>query len=336
MLNYHNLIAVNTLSLCKGAASSFVSYGNCYESLIDHVLIPETSLDAILSCDILDDHILNVSRHRPIFLDLSVSAVTNPDSLSSSRDSHIKWNKVDPQTLNMYRSCLDDMLLAADYSGVSDINSRITQRYNDIADGIKIISDSILPKSNFRHYLKPYWNKNMKDLHAVMRQTRRVWIAMGRPRGNNHDSYRHYKRAKSLFRSYHRKCAEQYLVELNAEIDSAAEMDSAYFWKKINLRRRQSVTHAGNEIEFNGRIYRDAEDIANCWGFYFQNLYSDTERPQFDRLFQNDVDSRAGEILRELSSCPNNKPVSFTAEDINNVTKTLKTKKGLWYRWDIQ
>lgn len=34
IMNYHNLIAVNTLSLCKGAASSFVSYGNCYESLI--------------------------------------------------------------------------------------------------------------------------------------------------------------------------------------------------------------------------------------------------------------------------------------------------------------
>lgn len=65
---------------------------------------------------------------------------------------------------------------------------------------------------------------------------------------------------------------------MNTEMDKAAEIDSAYFWKKINFRRNMSISHAGNVTEFNGRIRRDPEDIANGWGEYFHHLYSDTER----------------------------------------------------------
>ena len=37
MASYHNLVAVNTLPFCTGATASFVSYGDIYESLIDHI-----------------------------------------------------------------------------------------------------------------------------------------------------------------------------------------------------------------------------------------------------------------------------------------------------------
>ena len=65
-----------------------------------------------------------------------------------------------------------------------------------------------------------------------MRQRRRNWIIAGKPRGDTHVSYRTYKNAKCQFRSQHRKCAENYLNDLNKDIDEAAELDSAFFWKK--------------------------------------------------------------------------------------------------------
>ena len=74
------------------------------------------------------------------------------------------------------------------------------------------------------------------------------WVAKDRPRGNDHVSYRSYRHAKSLFRSYHRKCAEKYLSDLNAEIDQIAEVDSAYFWNKVNGRRTLSTACAGSGI----------------------------------------------------------------------------------------
>ena len=72
LMNYYNLVSLNTLSLCSGATSSFVSYDNIYESLIDHVLLPLERLDTVSSGEILDDHVLNTSRHRPIIYRISI------------------------------------------------------------------------------------------------------------------------------------------------------------------------------------------------------------------------------------------------------------------------
>ena len=82
----------------------------------------------------------------------------------------------------------------------------------------------------------------MKDLHAVMRQRRREWILDGRPRNNDHSSYGRYKGAK--FRFQHWKCTQNYLNELNREIDGAAELYSAltalFSRKKITIGEKQN------------------------------------------------------------------------------------------------
>ena len=134
-----------------------------------------------------------------------------------------------------------------------------------------------------------------------MRLARSRWVAEGKLRGNDHLSYRNYKHAQSLFRSYHRKCAEKYLSDLNAETDQTAEVDSAYFWKKVNGRRKLSTACAESEIEFNGRIFRDIEEISAAWCSYFEDLSSNSNREHFDPLFQNIVDTKVGDILRDLS-----------------------------------
>ena len=69
MVSYHNLEAVNTLPF-------FVSYGDIYESLIDHILIPDVNLDTVISCEITDYHVLNVSRHRQVVCVISTGDTT--------------------------------------------------------------------------------------------------------------------------------------------------------------------------------------------------------------------------------------------------------------------
>ena len=39
---------------------------------------------------------------------------------------------------------------------IADIHNRIDNRYENIVTSIVNISDSGLPKTNFRHFLKPY------------------------------------------------------------------------------------------------------------------------------------------------------------------------------------
>lgn len=98
-------------------------------------------------------------------------------------DSHIKWKQVSPVELQTHRSSLGESLRATDYSNVSNVTDKINQRYDNIVTKIISCSDNAFSKTECRRFLKPYWDQNLKDLHAVMRQARRFWISECRPRG---------------------------------------------------------------------------------------------------------------------------------------------------------
>ena len=123
----------------------------------------------------------------------------------------LNGKKVDEHMLQLYKTQLDSALLNNECDDIADIHNRIDNCYKNIVTSIVNISDSVLPKTKFRHFLKPYWDQQLKYLHAVMRQRRREWILDGRPRNNDHSSHRRYKGAKCLFRFQHRKCAQNYL-----------------------------------------------------------------------------------------------------------------------------
>ena len=59
MVDYNNLVSINSQSNCLGAHTTFVSYDDFYESLIDHILIPDTCIDTVSYCEIFDDDVLN-------------------------------------------------------------------------------------------------------------------------------------------------------------------------------------------------------------------------------------------------------------------------------------
>ena len=290
LMHRHNLIAINTLPNCTGADFSFCSYGDLYESLFDHILLPSERLDTVLSCEILEDDVLNVSRHLPVVCSVSIPTA-NLNTSTFDFPSHIKWEKLDSEKKLSYSTNLGTLLLKhSDRDGLNCHDS-LNMTYSHIVDSILKASES-LPKTKFRPFLKPYWDPVLKNLHAVMRDKRRNWIRDGRPRGVQFLTYREYKTAKTLFRAHHRRCAENYLTELNMEIDKAAKIDSAVFWKKVNNRRKTSHTSAGSELNYNGNVCRDPSEIVDGWGQYFFNLYSDTHRDHYDVEFQAHVEER--------------------------------------------
>ena len=88
-LAYHNLVAVDTLPVLTGATTSFVFYRDACVSLHDHILVCDVKLDTILSCEITNDHVLNISRHKPVICVIAVSG-NNSESSNVCTSSHIK------------------------------------------------------------------------------------------------------------------------------------------------------------------------------------------------------------------------------------------------------
>ena len=69
-------------------------------------------------------------------------------------------------------------------------------------------------------------------------------------------------------------------------------------------------------------------EIAIGWGNYFHALYSDTERPHFDPLFRNIIDTRLENIMQELSNTHDTDSATFTADIVKETIQKLKKKKA--------
>ena len=235
------MFSANTLPLCTGAKTSFVSYNGKSESLIDHILIQSQYQDLINKCCVLDDNCLNVSAHRPILVELSIHIEKIPNQTCFKS---IKWNKVTPEQLAFYRNAITEDFeqcnAATDQSSITTPD-QILDLYDKILNVIKKASETHLPRSKFRKFLKPYWNKALKDSHASMRNLRRIWISEGRPRGCEVNSYLRYKRAKCVFRRLHSKASEDFLRKEHEEIDRAAGIDINLFWRLFNSKGKKKM-----------------------------------------------------------------------------------------------
>ena len=99
------MVSVNTLELCTGARSSFVSYDNTCETLIDHILCPIEHVQLLRSCEICDDDALNVSRHRPVIAQLHIPILVS-DTPIVEHSVNINWKKADEPSIHRYRDNL--------------------------------------------------------------------------------------------------------------------------------------------------------------------------------------------------------------------------------------
>ena len=192
-----DLVAANTLPICSGAASSFVSYDGKCEYLIDFFLLPVEKADCVTHCEIIEDNCLNVSTHRPIYssICIPVEAIYNCSNFNLP-NYHVNWRKVKPADVNLYQDTLNnsDFLLNFHNYPLSCTDA-IDQAYDNIVSNIVSSSQKCFKSSKFKHFLKPYWNADLSKAHKCMSELRKAWIQCGQPRGHSFPSYTLYKNA---------------------------------------------------------------------------------------------------------------------------------------------
>lgn len=296
-----NLVPVNTMNFCSGADATFVTYDGMFRSMIDHILVGCEQVDMVTFCSIVDDeNALTVSRHRPIVCQLRLPYRA---CLPSTSDyvPRTNWKKAQPENIYNYQQQIHDTteVLTCNMSTSQELDTT----YVNIVTQLKQCSDICIPKSSFKHFLKPYWNQELGQLHRVQSELRINWVQQGRPRDRNNAHYIKYKEAKRKFRNQHRQCVNLYMQQLDEDIDRAAELNNDDFWKLYNHRRNRSCVAAGAEMNFDGTVIRDAKRIANSWGHYFETLYSPTSVSNYmDTQHKEAIDSE----MQNLDQCMRN------------------------------
>lgn len=267
----------------------------------------------------LDDTVISTSDHLPLLMEFETMII---QTKHISPKKCIAWNKCNESNILEYQHKLTIALNQnlANSKGISPdkINDVIVQSINS--------AQTVLPRSNFNKFVKPYWNALVKQAHAKSRCLRRQWIAEGRPRGGGFSSYRAYKCAKSEFRKTQRLESEKYLSNSIEELNEAAETDYRLFWKLLRKRNnrdnfRCSELHVG-DLDFTD------DNVVEGFKTHYESIFcNDLDYPNanFYDYVTTAVNthclSDAGELGFILHS-----PV--TDEELNRVIKSLKKRKS--------
>lgn len=316
-LNENNLVSVNTLDICTGARSSFVSYDNTCESIIDHILFPIETVHYVYSCEICMGDALNVSRHRPVICRIRIPA-QSAESPNICAENNLNWRKVNAHSIDCYKENLMlndtlDSLSKCDFD--SDI--KVDKAYSEFVQEVKAVAKQHFPVKKYRHYLKPYWTSELSILHNEMKRLRKIWIGNGRPRNNEHDSYKAYKAAKRNFRRKHRQCSENFMKSQIDEIDKMAEIDSQLFWRHVNSRRKNTLTRPGSDMIFEGERVCGSREITDGWANYFKALYTPSEHSEFESEFRDTFVNYNHESNHySLDSSLTNRNVTISSEEV--------------------
>ncbi|XP_053381786.1 uncharacterized protein LOC128549265 [Mercenaria mercenaria] len=302
MSNY-DMLAINTKAVCSGAKFTNVPYNCDRETLIDFIIMSEGFSKNMVNCKILEDNALNVSTHRPVICTVVMPSAYSPQTNNSPKTDIINWKNVTQNQLNAYKCFLENSELLLQLASSDIISTReIDQLYDKIVSVINTASEACIPRVGYKPYIKPYWNRNLSELHNDMKTKRTNWMKENQPRGNTASSYKSYKDSKSKFRSAHRICVMKYMQEQEHEIDVAAEIDSCEFWKLINKRRNKPKRISSLEMVFKDVRYTDPQAINSCWRDYFADLYSPTESEGFNETYRQTVTSEISSLRQNLNN----------------------------------
>ena len=99
------------------------------------------------------------------------------------------------------------------------------------------------------------------------------------------------------------------------EIDIAADLDNTLFWRLIN-RQKGKRTNECSEIEANGRILTNPNDISDAFAAYYESVLTPSENANFDNAFKKTTKTEFCRMYDSIYNC---------SEGLANLTLSVST-----------
>ncbi|KAH3755743.1 hypothetical protein DPMN_190442 [Dreissena polymorpha] len=187
-------IPVNCLPACNGMKSTFVSYDGVYESVIDYICLSSDCIDLVSHCEILDDDCLNVSRHRPVTVNINFPVSDGKFNISEESFKRISWKRATDAQISDYVGNDTNSLNQCTY--VCDSKEFIDSTYTTLCDVLTGAVGTCIGHRPFQSHSKPYWDSGLREYHKQMRYYRSQWCRAGLPRNKTNAEYMSYRTAK--------------------------------------------------------------------------------------------------------------------------------------------
>ena len=332
-----NMSIVDLSDLCKGECVTWRSDDGKRCSYIDHIGVSKGILSLVKECNVLPDCVSNISDHVAISIELKLPYNRGIDPVLSHQ---VAWGKADPKERDsLYARPLDKdveniMLdVGVDLSQFMNNEEAIVNGSNDKTVVEKVLQkivmcmlwhSSHLPVISYNKHCKPYWNSDLQNLSNIKDKALKDWCCDGRAKSQNVNSYNVLNEARKLFHREHRKCIRNYDVKEMKQFAESGEIDQRYFWWLVNrYKKNVSINPIRSE---SGDLITEPQEIANEWGMYFQELFSEGRNLKWDEDFKNDVD-KAIEMLDNLE-CSELKGGPICVSEVDYVLKSMKNGKA--------
>ena len=256
-------------------------------TLIDGILL-SVSLTKYASNIRISDYGDNVSDHRPVELDLSVSFST-VDLPKKRIMPFVPWHKLDAPTLSNFRQTmtnkLDEIVIPFDsilhgYHCCTNSYhvSAIQSYYENIVSAIDF-ADRSLPRA-FPSHNQPFWSNDLNELKQRSIQCCRFWKVNGSPRFG--EIYECKRKCSGQYKAAIRAAKSKSDTKLNDRLyNHLTAKNSNEFWKALRSKKRDSdalVTRVNGETSEKG--------IANSFRNHFMQVYSSNDGPAHESLKQ--------------------------------------------------
>ena len=296
-------------------------------TLIDGILISRSLANHTSNIQILDlgD---NVSDHRPVEIDLSISLCVIP--LESKRQiSTVNWSKLTTDAISNYQSImtakLDDIdipfydLLHGDKLCLCNSHQKsIETYYQSIVDAV-LYADSHLPRTNPNLH-KPFWSDEISQLKVKSIDCSLRWRDSGSPKSG--PIFECKKKCSKEYKQAIRKAKLDHRQSVNRDMHShLLSHDSDSFWKLWRRKNREAgstITRVEGEVTKNG--------IVSAFQTHFQQVYANGDTPSHESLrreFLDKFDSYFNLNINESIA-----PMFLSWSDMLDVLSQLKTGKA--------
>lgn len=319
------LISTVADDCCTGPVGTFYPHMHSSSTQIDHFVIPRDKSNFIHGCKVWEYEALNTSDHAPVQLSMNY----NIKRVVPKGRVLYDWPRADKYK---YSNTLD-MLISQEGHLVSEPNTiqDIDLYANALTQCLINATQISVPCKKHCPYKRPYWDSDLKIVYAEQKSKRRAWVALGKPRGMHHGSYKEYKVAKRAFgKLLLKKETEHELAKYN-NIDQMADIDSRKFWK---LTRSKNNSYIGNHaIDYNGKTYSEPDDLKDVWCTYYKELLNEqlVESKLYDNEFCQNIDESVNLMERTYSKSSDNTGVlSFpiTEYELTNLCKEFHNDKA--------
>ena len=278
---------------------TYVSDAHGSTSWVDHCVSTHGAHNCINSISVLYDIIS--SDHLPLSINcdyeiLPICICSDKVACENIKTS-MKWDKINSEQRNAYHALSDrllgDIKIPSSVLCCKDVHCTdknhiecISQFYDSIINSLYSASTQVMPGVQSNHYpTVAGWNDHVKDLHAIARDTFKLWCSCGKPKyGPLFDLKR---RSHARFKYALRACQRN---ENQVKADNAAKNlccgNQRQFWRSVSKINAKTPPRPSSVNGCNG----DA-NIVEMWRKHYKDLFNDVHDNKDQNFVEEMIDS---------------------------------------------